>query len=274
MGHFGRCDYNNALKLGFDSQLASFPDWIHNLGIDRDWLPAVCAPGKVLGVIQPSLAEQLALNLDTEVIAGTTDSVAAFLASGAQDIGEAVTSLGSTLVLKLLSDKSIFSAEHGVYSHRVGKLWLVGGASNTGGAVLRKFFTDKEMESLSKKLQPETKTGLNYYPLTGPGERFPINDPDLQPNIEPIPENNVEFFQALLEGISRIEQRGYTLLQKLGAPVLTRVLTAGGGSSNSNWTKIRQNLLAVEVSTAEHSDAAYGSALLAAGNAAHFSITH
>ena len=40
---------------------------------------------------------------DTRVISGTTDSTASFMAAGA-GAGEAVTSLGSTLVLKVLSD--------------------------------------------------------------------------------------------------------------------------------------------------------------------------
>ena len=38
------------------------------------------------------------------VVGGTTDSIAAFLAAGAERVGEAVTSLGSTVAIKLLSD--------------------------------------------------------------------------------------------------------------------------------------------------------------------------
>lgn len=264
-GAFGHSDYHNVLKLGFDPKIDTFPDWIDGLGIKRNWLPQVHAPGDFIGYIQPALADRLRLNHQTGIIAGTTDSIAAFIASDARKIGDAVTSLGSTLVLKQLSDKPVSSAKFGVYSHRLGKLWLVGGASNSGGSVLRKYFTDEEMTSLSQQLRPGKPTGLNYYPLLRSGERFPVNDPQLPPRIEPIPDNNTVFFQALLEGIAHIEQRGYSLLQELGAPSLKRVFTAGGGSHNKAWEQIRQSILGVPVLTSKFNEAAYGSALLAAG---------
>ena len=37
------------------------------------------------------------------VVGGTTDSIAAFLAAGADSVGDAVTSLGSTVAIKRLS---------------------------------------------------------------------------------------------------------------------------------------------------------------------------
>ncbi|PRQ45892.1 hypothetical protein RchiOBHm_Chr3g0496591 [Rosa chinensis] len=60
-----------------------------------------------------------------------------------------VTSLGSTLAIKLLSTTRIEDARFGVYSHHLDDKWLVGGALNTGRAVLRQNFTDKKLEKLS-----------------------------------------------------------------------------------------------------------------------------
>lgn len=58
------------------------------------------------------------------------DSIAAFLAVGIDpsELGAAVTSLGSTLAVKLLSDSRVDDAAYGVYSHRLGDTWLVGAA--------------------------------------------------------------------------------------------------------------------------------------------------
>lgn len=86
--------------------------------------------------------------------AGTTDSIAAFLASSANEIGDAVTSLGTTLVIKLLSRHRIDDQSRGIYSHRIGDRWLVGGASNSGGGVLLDFFTIAELQSLSSRIDP------------------------------------------------------------------------------------------------------------------------
>jgi sugar (pentulose or hexulose) kinase len=55
------------------------------------------------------------------VCAGTTDSVAAFVAAGITEAGQAVTSLGSTLAIKMLSENRVDDAAYGVYSHRLGQ---------------------------------------------------------------------------------------------------------------------------------------------------------
>jgi len=209
------------------------------------------------------VAVKLDIPDDCIVRAGTTDSIAAFMAAGAAEPGDAVTSLGSTLALKLLSENRVESADTGVYSHRYGQHWLAGGASNSGGAVLRQFFDDKRLAALSEKIDPHSASGLDYYPLPKPGERFPINDPNLAPRLAPRPADDVQFLHGLLEGIARIEAKGYQSLVALGATPLQRVITAGGGAKNQTWATIRQGLLGVPVTTAKHPEAAYGAARLA-----------
>jgi len=174
-----------------------------------------------------------------------------------------VTSLGSTLVLKLLSRTRVDNSQYGIYSHRFGDLWLTGGASNTGGAVLKQFFTNEEVVNFSQEIDINKSSELDYYPLLKAGERFPINNPNLQPKLEPLPDNSVEFLHGLLESMSRIEARGYELLQEFGADKLTRVYTAGGGAKNQVWSEIRKKYLGVNVVSSINTEAAYGSALLA-----------
>ncbi|MBS1172788.1 MAG: putative sugar kinase, family, partial [Proteobacteria bacterium] len=204
------------------------------------------------------------------VHAGTTDSIAAFLAAGVNRSGDAVTSLGSTLVLKLLSDTRVESTEHGVYSHWFGNRWLAGGASNAGGAVLRQFFDDRQLAALSERIDPAVASPLDYLPLSRPGERFPVNDPALAPRLAPRPADDAEFLHGLLESLGRIEAKGYALLAGLGASPLRRVETAGGGARNPAWTRIRARLLGVAVARAAHTEAAYGAALLARDGSQRF----
>ncbi|ELR98314.1 FGGY-family carbohydrate kinase [Gloeocapsa sp. PCC 73106] len=254
----GISDYHNALKLGYDVQNLRYRDWLTSLPI-ASILPRVLAPGQAIAPVQKNEY----IPSDCIVCTGTTDSIAAFLASGANQPGEAVTSLGSTLVLKLLSETYVENLASGIYSHRLGKLWLTGGASNTGGAVLKHYFSETELITLSEQINPDTNLNLDYYPLLKPGERFPINDPQLVPKLEPRIEEPHLFLQGLLEGIAAIEQRGYRLLAELGATPLSKVYTAGGGAKNLTWQKIRANRLQVPVVTSPYTEAAYGSALLA-----------
>lgn len=261
-GKLGWSDYHNALKLGYDVAALCYPDWLERHPYRR-LLPAILAPGEPIGPILPQVAVELGLNPECVVCAGTTDSIAAFLASEASEPGQAVTSLGSTLAIKLLSRTRIDDRQLGVYSHRWGNLWLVGGASNTGGAVLRHFFSDAELNSFSQEIDPHQSSNLDYYPLLTPGERFPINDPQLAPRLTPRPDCPAEFLHGLFEGIATIEANSYRLLTQLGATPVTAIYTAGGGARNPVWTQIRQRYLPVPVSAARHLDAAYGTALLA-----------
>jgi xylulokinase len=261
-GKLGISDYHNALKLGYDVEALQYPQWLNKLQITID-LPQVTIPGNPIGELRSDIAAKYNFPKNCLVCAGTTDSIAAFLASGATFVGEAVTSLGSTLVLKLLSRTRVDNSEYGIYSHRFGDLWLTGGASNAGGAVLKKYFTNNELENLSREIDVTNKSELDYYPLLKPGERFPINDPNLPPKLEPRPDNSVQFLHGLLESIARIEARGYELLQEFGADNLTRVYTAGGGAKNQVWSEIRKQYLGVPVVSSTNTEAAYGSALLA-----------
>jgi sugar (pentulose or hexulose) kinase len=260
---YGPSDWNNALKLGYDAELMAWPGWVRGLVPEAVRLPEVVAPGAELAPLTPGLAAELGLDPDVRVVAGTTDSTAAVLAAGAREPGDAVTCLGSTLVMKVVARRSLTASRYGIYSHRLGDLWLVGGASNSGGAVLRQHFSDEELKALSALIDPERPTGLDYYPLPRPGERFPRADPRLAARITPVPEDRVRFLHGLLEGMARIEAEGYALLCRLGAPAPTHVLTTGGGSVNAVWEAIRHRALGVPVRAAVHQEAAYGSAMLA-----------
>lgn len=82
-----------------------------------------------------------------------------------------------------------------------GDSWLVGGASNTGGAVLKQFFSSDQLQQLSSRIDPSRPSSLDYYPLTKPGERFPVNDPQLQPRLTPRPDDDAAFLQGAWAGV-------------------------------------------------------------------------
>jgi sugar (pentulose or hexulose) kinase len=261
-GKLDRSDWNNALKTGYDPVAARWPEWIEWAGADLGKLPVVLEPGAPIGQVSPE-AVGLGIPASAIVHAGTTDGCASFLATGASEAGDGVTALGSTLVVKLLCDSPIFAPEFGIYSHRIGSVWLAGGASNTGGKVIEQFFPRDRLATLSACLNPENPTGLNYYPLLKPGERFPINDPRLPPRLEPRPEDDTTFLQAILEGVAEIEALAYRKLAELGAPLLRSVRTVGGGAPNSAWTKIRERKLATPFKPAQSQEACAGVARLA-----------
>lgn len=261
-GAGGTTDYHNALKSGYDVERLCWPDWVLQLP-HTHLLPQVVAPGTPIAKVSPAVAGHFGLNPDCVLRAGTTDSIAAFIASGLAAPGEAVTSLGTTMVLKLLSKRRVEAAQYGVYSHRYGGLWLAGGASNAGGGALKLFFSDTQLAQLSSRIDPATDSTLDYYPLPRPGERFPVNNPELAPRTGPRPADDAQFLHGLLQGLARIEAQGYARLVELGATPPQSVATSGGGAKNPAWMKMRERLLGIPVTAARHAEAAYGAALLA-----------
>ncbi|AHF04500.1 carbohydrate kinase [Marichromatium purpuratum 984] len=267
-GVLAASDWHNALKLGHDPECADWPDWVGALLPPGARLPRVLAPGTRIAPLTPAVAATTGLPPTTQVVAGTTDSTAAALAAGLARPGEALTSLGTTLVVKVVSPHRIEAPDHGVYSHRYGTHWLVGGGSNSGAGVLRREFDDDALVTLSARIDPERDSGLDYYPLPGIGERFPRPDPHLAPRLDPHPGDPVRRLHGLLEGIARIEAEGYARLAELGAPRPRHVLSIGGGACNRTWTRIRERLLGCTVLRASHQQAAFGAALLARAGAA------
>jgi len=264
LGRYDHGDENNALKLGYDPVLRCWPTWwCDELGPLVRLLPQIVPAGTALGVIARAVAQDTGLHPQSRIIAGTTDGIAGFLATGVRDPGLGVTSLGSTLVLKQLADRPLFDPSAGIYSHRILGHWLVGGASNTGGAVLARYFTAERIEALSGAIDPEQASGLDYYPLVRPGERFPISDPHLRPRLKPRPSEDHVFLQGLLEGIAQIEAAGYARLARIGAPPVTAIVSVGGGAANPQWRALRARICRVPVYPAEHEAAAHGAALLA-----------
>ncbi|MGB0706514.1 MAG: FGGY-family carbohydrate kinase [bacterium] len=263
IGKYRWSDENNSLKTGYDPILREWPNWISQTKARRELLPDPKEPGQVTGEIDQKIADRFGLAKDIKIVSGTTDGCAAFLATGATEIGDGVTSLGSTLVVKILSDQPVFAPEYGIYSHRIGDQWLPGGASNTGGNVLTHFFSDEELSGHSRNIDPETQINLDYYPLLKAGERFPINDPAFPPRLEPRPPDDQTFLHGLLLGMSKVEALAYKRLKELGGPDLKSLRTVGGGSKNSVWTALRQKQIPVPMQNVASDQAAAGAARLA-----------
>ncbi|MFM9073326.1 MAG: FGGY-family carbohydrate kinase [Cyanobium sp.] len=261
LGNWRWGEEGNNLRLGWD---LTNQKWLGSLA-EAPWcsaLPEVVPSGSVLGPLAPEVATALGLPIDCQVVAGTTDANAAVLAADPA-LDDGITVLGSTLVLKQFVPQPIQGV--GLSCHRVNHRWLVGGASNTGTALLNRYFSPAMLEELSRQMDPQLSSGLKLRPLLGRGERFPVDDPQLEPILEPRPVSDASFLQGLLEGITAIEKEGWQRLHELGAPPIRRIITLGGGARNPQWRLLRQRVLGLPILNRPHLSAARGMACLAQG---------
>jgi sugar (pentulose or hexulose) kinase len=249
----------NNLRLGWD---LIGNCWCGSIG-EQPWaaaLPQIIPSGSCPGKVSELAAQLTGLGRECWVVAGSTDANAAALATDPQE-GDGITVLGTTLVLKQFVPEPLRGP--GISCHRLAGRWLVGGASNAGAGILLQFFSASDLKELSRQIDPERPTGLSLRPLAVKGERFPIDDPELAPRLEPRPISDALYLQALLEGLTEIEVAGWQRLEALGAPPVKRVISLGGGARNPQWRRMRQRALGRPVLHRADASAALGMALLA-----------
>ena len=248
----------NNIKLGWNLMTNSWPKGYADISWKK-CLPEIIESGNKIGFVNTNLAKRFNLNRNLLIVAGTTDSNAAFLAAGLNK-DEGLTVLGTTIVLKKKINHPI--KEKGITIHRVSGEFICGGASNAGCGVLSKFYSDMEIEELSRQINPLNTTSLNLLPLNSKGERFPIDNPYLEPILDPRPVSDSLYLQALFEGLAQIELKGWEKLNSITGSFPKRIVTLGGGAKNPQWRSIRERIIKIPIVSCNKTTS-FGTALLA-----------
>ena len=240
-------DTSHALKAGIDLAGLRWPhDMMAALGLRDDIVSPLVHPGANLGTVTSAAASRLGLPSGVFVVAGMTDGCTAQLSTGAIHPGDSIGVLGTTLVLKGVADHDVRSADGAVYSHlSPGGAYWPGGASNSGAGVLLAAFPRLDAAGfieLDRRAAERGPATVVRYPLTRPGERFPVADPDLASLTSGEPVDEVEAYRAILEGVAFVERLGLETLAGLGAPTLRHTL-AGGATRSAVWNTLRASVI-------------------------------
>ncbi|MEA3406454.1 MAG: FGGY-family carbohydrate kinase [Chloroflexota bacterium] len=273
-GEWGHSDWTNMLKWGYDVADLQWPAFIEeDLDLPMNKFPAVQAPGNVVGGITPAIGAETGLSTKTVVVSGATDGTASLLASGAAAPGDWNSTLGTTLVLKGVSESLLRDPLGRIYCHRhPDGYWLPGGASSTGADCLVQRFDAERLSQLNAGARRHTPTDLLIYPLMRRGERFPFQKPEATGFILGETEDEGVYFAAHLEGLAYVERLAYEVVQDLGASVGDTVYTAGGGTQSATGLQIRADVMQKSLQVPETPAGAMGAAILAARAAGYDSV--
>ncbi len=265
-GRWGRADQTNALKFGYDLLEGRWPDYIQAvLGLRMGRFPMVQMTGQQAGDLRTDRASELGLPPGIPVAAGLTDGCASQISSGAVAPGEFNTTIGTTLVIKGVTERLIVDPQGRLYCHKHPEgWWLPGGASNTGAECLSRQFSDEEVDALSADALSVSPTGLVIYPLVGRGERYPFRCEHATAFMLGRAAGTAEFFTGCLEGVACLERLAFEMLEELGAEVGERIYSAGGGSRSDAWLQIRADTLGRTVVRPAVTGGAMGAAIVAA----------
>jgi D-ribulokinase len=201
----------------------------------------------------------------TPVIAGMTDGCAAQLGAGALRVGSWNSVLGTTLVLKGVTEELLRDPAGVVYSHRgPDGGWLPGGASSAGAGVLSARFPGRDLEALGRQAAGREPASVVAYPLVSRGERFPFTAPEAQGFLVGTPADEVDEYAALLQGVAFVERLCFDYLDLLGAPTDGELSLTGGGARSRYWCQLRADVLGRAVRLPANAEAGLGMAVLAA----------
>jgi sugar (pentulose or hexulose) kinase len=225
-----------------------------------DWdtaqLPLVMPSTAIVGCVRRELAQRLGLPFNLPVVMGLNDGAAATLGVGAHEEGDAVISLGTNGVFRLVTTRRISAEtclERSLFRYPlVEGLWACGGFVLSGGSALAWFAdavagTDQaiDIDTLLHDAAhaPAGSDGVVFLPyLVGKGSPGP--DPDasgtflgLRPR-----HRRPHLTRAVLEGVAFGIKDIADALDSLDLR-MKRLFITGGGAASSLWRSILTDVL-------------------------------
>ncbi len=136
----GRCLVDVSLASGTGLLDLRSQTWdagvLQTLGLTPQQLPHLVLPETVVGTLLPRWAEELGLTGDVRIVAGGADGGCANLGAGAVDVGQAVTTIGTSGAVRAIVPQPLVDADERTWCYALTRdRWFVGGAINNAGSV-------------------------------------------------------------------------------------------------------------------------------------------
>lgn len=261
------------------------------LELDADWLPRCYESEQVTGTLLPKVARQLGLSPETRVVGGAGDCAAGAVGNGIVNSGVLSTSIGSSGVMFVHSDRVKIDPEGRVHTfcHAVHGQWHLMGVTLAAGDSLQ-WFHDQlcvaEITAAKKKRSlggafpilfreagkvPAGSDRLFFLPYLS-GERTPHADPNARGCFVglTVAHTRGHLARAIMEGVTYSLRDSLEIIRGLGLPV-REIRVSGGGSREALWRQMQADVLGQDVVKLEADQGpAYGVALLAAVGAGEF----
>jgi len=263
-GEWGICDYSDALKLGYDQEKGEWAAAVGLAVIPASLFPRVVAPGDQVGVVSARASQETGLAAGVTVLAAASDGLASLVGSGASEPGHANTTLGTTLVWKVLTPNKPDLGPGMCCHHLPNNLWVPGAASNTGPGSLKLEETGVTPAEMDQRAAPHLPSEIQCYLLGARGERFPFLNPQAVTFLDGNPKCPSEAYAAQLQSLACVERCGYERLQMGGVGVGHIVFSAGSAAASPVFSQLRANVLNRTVVRCANPTASFGAAILAA----------
>jgi xylulokinase len=233
-------------------------DWSDELlarvGLSREQMPALSAPGEVIGEVSPAAAERLRLPAGLPVVGGAGDGQAAGLGANATQPGQAYLNLGTAVVAGTVSERyawhrafrTLTGAVPGTYAMET----LLQGGTYTVNWFLERIATldapglglglrDVDLLEAAAARLPPGAEGLLLVPYLASAQT-PYWDPAARGILFGLAGHHGKqhIYRAVIEGIAFEQRLAFEEMEpRLERPIEV-LLTTGGGSRSPLWRQI------------------------------------
>lgn len=260
-------------------------DWSDELlgvvGLDRENMCELYAPGDVIGELKDDVAREIGLPAGTQIVSGAGDGQAAGLGANITEPGRAYLNLGTGIVSGTYSETYTYGNEYRVLSGPIPKTYTLETLLSAGTYTISWFcdrFAHVDASSFGLALSTEQILETAAAQLT-PGSDGLFAVPYLNNALMPYWDfdargimvgwtgvhGKAHVYRAILEGIA-FEQRLMTDGAETGLEKpIEHLIALGGGSQSPLWCQIISDVMKRPISVAREAESTcLGSGMLAA----------
>ena len=233
-------------------------------GIRSDQLSQLVNPRHTVKGLDPNLAEQMGIPMETPFVMGSADAVNSSLGAGAVLPGQATCMIGTSGAFRIIAPRPMLDKQARSWCYAIDEdHWLVGGAINNGGLALTWL-----RDAFNQLLQSQAKdTRLSFDDLVGSasqispgadgmiclpffaGERSPYWNMSARGVFFGLTLNHDarHMTRALMEGVGYRLRSIRNVLNELGAEV-NEIRASGGFTHSDLWPQIIASALNQDLS--------------------------
>ncbi len=228
-------------------------------GIRKDQLSPLAAPVALHGQLQPAIAAQMGIPVNTPVVMGSSDAVNSSIGAGAVDPTQATLMVGTSGALRVVSPRPVLDPKARSWCYAIDEThWLVGGAINNGGVALSWLrdclnqahagqpLTFEDLLALASRA-PAGSRGLVCLPFFA-GERSPNWNLNARAAFfgMSLAHELRHVARSLLEGIGFRFKSLLEVLLEIGVDV-RQIVASGGFTRSALWLQVMADVLGREL---------------------------
>lgn len=243
------------------------PLLVKNCGIDGDKLPEILPCSAVVGELLPEVANDLGLNSDVRVVAGSIDNTAAAVGAGAVEDNALHLYLGTSSWMSAhvpYKKTDVVSSLASVPCALPGRYLLTALQATAGGnltflrdqilyhkdeLLIEEHVPDvfKVLDRIAERV-PAGSNGVIYTPWIW-GERAPVDDRRLRAGLYNLSLNNDrgDIIRAFLEGIAFNTRWCLAPVEKFLNTRTREIRLVGGGGNSDIWCQIFADIMNVDI---------------------------